>query len=80
MACSCFIFRCLLSFLWPLLLTSQCVDMVHERLLAIATRCQKGGAGGVAARFPLLAGRIEALVAEKLEPLSQHCKAKVYSC
>ena len=59
---------------------SQCVDMVHERLLAIATRCQKGGAGGVAARFPLLADRIEALVAEQLEPLSQHCKAKVISC
>ena len=54
--------------------------MVHERLLAIATRCQKGGAGGVAARFPLLADRIEALVAEQLEPLSQHCKAKVISC
>ena len=51
--------------------------MIHERLLAIATRCQKGSAGGTAARFPLLAQRIEALVAEQLGPLAHSCKAKV---
>ena len=51
--------------------------MVHERLLAIAARCQKGGAGGTAARFPLLAQRIETLVAEQLAPLAHNCKAKV---
>ena len=51
--------------------------MVHERLAAIASRCV--AVGGGASRFPLLAERIDALVASELEPLAEMCKSKVFT-
>jgi dynamin 1-like protein len=66
----------------------MCVEMVHERLLAIVKRCIRrqlggaggsggGGGGGGAGRFPVLAHRIEDLVARELAPMLENCKAKV---
>lgn len=54
----------------------QCVEMVHESLLACTSRDQRLPSHG-ANRFPKLIQRIDELVAECVSPLIESCKSKV---